>query len=236
MLTRFCSWTKVSIPFGNSHPRDHTCHAVGEQLFIVGGYPPGEVVDETAPCDNQLVKVFNMRNPGVSMSPAPGGPPTANAVTTPQWKSRYELNTVYKTPQQVIDNAGLNLTGNRSPRKGWADKDFGAAFSSCVSNRSIVEAEALSLPRGLPLAGSSIWLIVVGSVLGLVAVIAAIFVCTKLINRMLYQIDSVPAGAGAGAAPGMGPGLGSGPAPASASGPPGPGPAPGLEGVLNTRL
>ncbi|KAH0612767.1 uncharacterized protein H6S33_009147 [Morchella sextelata] len=114
-------WTKVPIPFGNSHLRGHTCHAVGEQLLIVGGYPPGEVVDEAAPCDNQLVKVFNMRNPG--------------------WKSRYELNTVYKTPQQVIVNAGLNLTGNRSPRKGWADKGFGAAFDACVSNSSTVEVE-----------------------------------------------------------------------------------------------
>ncbi|KAI5845045.1 hypothetical protein DFP73DRAFT_526511 [Morchella snyderi] len=131
-------WTRVSIPFGSSHLRGHTCHAVGEQLLIVGGYPPGEFVDEAAPCDDQLVKVFNMRNPG--------------------WKSRYELNTVYKTPQQVIVNAKLNLPGNRSPRKGWANKGFGAAFDACAANMS----DPVSIPQQLnrPLAKGAVAAIV----------------------------------------------------------------------------
>ena len=42
--------------------RSHTCHAVGSQMIILGGYPPGHHTDPRARCDAQLVQVFDLSN------------------------------------------------------------------------------------------------------------------------------------------------------------------------------
>ena len=57
-------WVKVP----NTHNdlrRTHTCHAVGSQMIVLGGYPPGQGVDPTAPCDENLIQVFDLSNESV---------------------------------------------------------------------------------------------------------------------------------------------------------------------------
>ena len=47
---------------GEDLRRAHTCHAVGSQMIVLGGYPPGETVDPTVECDSNFIKVFDLSN------------------------------------------------------------------------------------------------------------------------------------------------------------------------------
>ena len=62
-----CRWTRVPLvpEHNNSNTRSHTCHAVGSQLLIVGGYPLVEEVDREAPCEKEFVKVLELSDVGV---------------------------------------------------------------------------------------------------------------------------------------------------------------------------
>lgn len=61
-LTYSCrnSWTKVGVPQGEYHIRSHSCHAIGSQLLVVGGYPPGFKIEPNVTCSNELIRVFDM--------------------------------------------------------------------------------------------------------------------------------------------------------------------------------
>lgn len=65
------SWTKVAVPQGEYHMRSHSCHAIGSQLLIVGGYPPGFSVDPSVACSTELIRVFDMNKISVRQSPVP---------------------------------------------------------------------------------------------------------------------------------------------------------------------
>ena len=58
-------WVKVPNAAGNDRRKGHTCHAVGSQMMVLGGYPPGVGVDPTAPCDENLIKVFDLSHESV---------------------------------------------------------------------------------------------------------------------------------------------------------------------------
>lgn len=65
------SWTKVHITYGQYHLRSHSCHAIGSQLLIVGGYPPGFYVDPSVSCSTELIQIFDMNEISVRQSPIP---------------------------------------------------------------------------------------------------------------------------------------------------------------------
>lgn len=65
-----CSWTKVKVAQGENHIRTHTCHAIGSQLLVVGGYPPGFTVEPDVPCANELIRVLDMNTLSVSQKPS----------------------------------------------------------------------------------------------------------------------------------------------------------------------
>jgi hypothetical protein len=50
-----------------SRMRSHSCNAVGSQLLVVGGYPPGGEVHQDVECDGELIKVFDMNRISVSL-------------------------------------------------------------------------------------------------------------------------------------------------------------------------
>lgn len=58
---------KVPNAAGSVRKRGHTCHAVGSQMIVVGGYPtrPGFGVDPTEPCEENLITVFDLSKENV---------------------------------------------------------------------------------------------------------------------------------------------------------------------------
>ncbi|KAI9674493.1 MAG: hypothetical protein M1817_001831 [Caeruleum heppii] len=103
-------WTRISVPLssGTTGTRGHTCHAIGNQMLVVGGWPPGATVSPTAPCDRQLVKVFDF--------------------TLLTWVRQFTIGTIYKTPSPIITNAELDTLNRRAPyRTSWS-ADLQAAF------------------------------------------------------------------------------------------------------------
>lgn len=65
------SWTKVPVPNGDSHLRSHSCHAIGSQLLVVGGYLPGFRVEPDVECSTELIRVFDMNGIIVRQTPVP---------------------------------------------------------------------------------------------------------------------------------------------------------------------
>lgn len=65
------SWTKVGVPQGEYHTRSHSCHALGSQLLVVGGYPPGFAVEPDVACSNELIRVFDMNEISVRQTLIP---------------------------------------------------------------------------------------------------------------------------------------------------------------------
>ena len=51
---------------GEDRRRAHTCHVVGSQMIVLGGYPPGQAVDPRVECDSNFIKVFDLSNESVS--------------------------------------------------------------------------------------------------------------------------------------------------------------------------
>ena len=50
--------------------RGHTCHAVGNQLLLLGGGSPGKGVDPLMSCNPRLLNIIDMNNPqGVGSPP-----------------------------------------------------------------------------------------------------------------------------------------------------------------------
>ena len=58
-------WIKLPNVAGNDRRRSQTCHAVGSQMLVLGGYPPGVYVDPTEPCDDTFIKVFDLNEQSV---------------------------------------------------------------------------------------------------------------------------------------------------------------------------
>ncbi|KAF7508738.1 hypothetical protein GJ744_008985 [Endocarpon pusillum] len=107
------TWTKLDTTLPDQNLiRSHTCHAVGGQLLIAGGYPPGRVVPRNATCDPELVKVLQITADG------------------PSWVPKYSTNTIYRTPKAILNTIG----GRRSPIDGWASTALEEAFA--YSSRS----------------------------------------------------------------------------------------------------
>ncbi|KAK5046741.1 hypothetical protein LTR84_007502 [Exophiala bonariae] len=84
--------------------RSHTCHAVGDQLLIVGGYPTGQTVLRETSIDDQYIKVLRI---GDSLT----------------WTDTYQPETTYQTPDDVQRAA----TG-QEPFYPWADDRLREAF------------------------------------------------------------------------------------------------------------
>lgn len=59
-------WVKA-IEGSTDSRRAHTCHAVGGQMIVLGGYPPGVNVNVTAPCDKYLIQVFDLNKMSVRL-------------------------------------------------------------------------------------------------------------------------------------------------------------------------
>ncbi|KAI9891894.1 MAG: hypothetical protein M1814_002279 [Vezdaea aestivalis] len=111
-------WSRISVP-QSGFPvttRSPTCNAVGQQLLIFGGYPPGAVVLENATCDSEYLKIFDMSDPG--------------------WKSSYKINTVYNTPDQVVQRVELGSAERRRPYQNpWSSTRLQEAFDYDLSLR-----------------------------------------------------------------------------------------------------
>src|SRR5690606_2320279 len=74
-------WVKITNAIDNFELRGHTCHAIGNQLVVLGGYTPGFRVDPTEVCDSRFMRVFDM--------------------TEMSWTSSFKKDTKYIQPKQV---------------------------------------------------------------------------------------------------------------------------------------
>ena len=101
-------WTKLSTDSPQTNEiRSHTCHALGGQLLVVGGYPAGTSLGANASCDAQYLKVLNIG---------------ADELT---WNDGYIVGSKYRSPRKVRET----VQGNRTPfRVGFANKKLEEAF------------------------------------------------------------------------------------------------------------
>ena len=86
---RLFIWTKIETALATQNLiRSHICRAVGGQLLIIGGYPPGQVIPRDAPCDSELAKSLAIGSDGLSRAAA------------------YSNSSTYRTPNMISDIAG----------------------------------------------------------------------------------------------------------------------------------
>jgi len=101
------TWTQVNTAFpSNNLIRSHTCHAVGGQLVIVGGYPPGIVVESNVTCDPDYIKVLAIGEEDIN------------------WTPNYRTDSTYRTPLSISNI----VRGNRVPLYGFVNEQLGNAF------------------------------------------------------------------------------------------------------------
>lgn len=66
-------WTKIRVPTesnNNTYTRSHTCHAIGGQLLVIGGWAPGDYLYPEVDCQRDIINIFNLNIPAVR-SPFP---------------------------------------------------------------------------------------------------------------------------------------------------------------------
>ncbi|KEF55831.1 uncharacterized protein A1O9_08582 [Exophiala aquamarina CBS 119918] len=153
--------------------RSHTCHAVGDQLLIVGGYPAGQTVLRDTYIDDQYIKVLKIGD-------------------TLNWADTYQPGTTYQTPDDV-----QRAARGQEPFYPWADDRLREAFAyeqqaTISSNTSTqttsttdtasssktatsVEPSILSDLTESSFSPAAIAGCVVGGVLGLLAVLLALW-------------------------------------------------------------
>ena len=61
-------WIKVPNVAGDDLRRAHTCHALGSQMIVLGGYPPGEYVDPRVQCESNFIRVFDLSTEQVRLN------------------------------------------------------------------------------------------------------------------------------------------------------------------------
>jgi len=82
------TWTRVEIPMTSLvNIRSMNCHAVGGQLLVVGGFPPGNFLEPNTTCDREMIKVLNLNGPS--------------------WESTYNPNSKYRAPEAVRNTTTL---------------------------------------------------------------------------------------------------------------------------------
>lgn len=92
-------WTTVETAISNANLiRSHTCHAVGSQLIIVGGYPAGMEVESNMTCDPAYIKVLDIGEEGTA------------------WADGFQADSEYRTPPKVRTVIG----DRRTPDSGFA--------------------------------------------------------------------------------------------------------------------
>lgn len=97
-------WIKIPNTFDNIEVRGHTCHAVGNQLLVLGGYPPSFRVDPNEECETRLMRIFDM--------------------TEKSWKSHFKTDTTYIQPEEV-----RRVKDTRTPFHGWGDPRIQELFA-----------------------------------------------------------------------------------------------------------
>lgn len=99
-------WTKVETTLPQTNLiRSHTCHAVGGQLLIFGGWPTG--LDQTnATCDPEYIKVLDI------------GEESSN------WSGMYKKASTYRTPNPIKNV----VSGRKTPLDDFANKKLQEDF------------------------------------------------------------------------------------------------------------
>lgn len=123
-------WTQVTTTLPQTNLiRSHTCHAVGGQLLIVGGYPTGVEVESNVTCDPEYIKVLNI---GEEHS---------------VWTGAYRRDSKYRTPSSVRDA----IADKRVPDGGFAYEPLNTDFPSPRSRGPPVGAIVGGVIGGLAL-------------------------------------------------------------------------------------
>ncbi|KAI5799808.1 hypothetical protein EDC01DRAFT_764906 [Geopyxis carbonaria] len=131
-------WTKISVPgfpgasVQDTWTRSHTCHAIGGQLLIVGGWPPGSRLESNVKCQKDLVSIFNLNNPG--------------------WLGEFDPKNEYKTPETVQRSAEFSI------RKGQIKPAFGTRFADPALEAALIHNLTRTVePLGPEPPGPSPW-------------------------------------------------------------------------------
>ena len=154
------TWTQVNTAYPqNNLIRSHTCHTVGGQLIIVGGYPTGIEVESNVTCDPDYIKVL------------------AISEEDTVWTSSYRRNSTYRQPlsiQRLID-------GSAAPKDGFVSDQLRLDFET-VQTTQCPEGPQCSTKSGGPptriIIGSS-----VGGGIAVILLIGAVFFCVRRRRR-----------------------------------------------------
>lgn len=68
MFMSFFRWIQIPNIPDNIDTIGHTCHAIGQQMLIIGGIPPTTKVAAETECSPKLLRLFNMHTKEVSAS------------------------------------------------------------------------------------------------------------------------------------------------------------------------
>ena len=132
------TWTKITTAGLRNYNliRSHTCHAVGGQLLVIGGYPPAQsVTDLNVEYDPDYMKVLEIGD------------------KESRWTKNYVADTEYHTPKDVRDATGTRT----SPIGGFANSRLETDFELSRSPPASPSPSASSAKRLMPSIACKWW-------------------------------------------------------------------------------